>query len=189
MGRSLSCLYSISPVNKKLQSSACSYLFAFLCGFDINLGSLLKGLPENMSDQRFTSNLHGDHVPGSLQDCLWSGELTANVVFGQLNRLSRELLRLVSLVTVSQIFTKLLWSQAKLLCQTIYMNNDQTKRCKHGKKRIPWHWDCGAQDIRGNWPRPTLWQILYISLRDASLRSGPFCSSSSISNSSSSPKE
>lgn len=90
-----------------------------------------------MSDQRFTSNLHGDHVPGSLQDCLWSGELTANVVFGQLNRLSRELLRLVPLVTVSQIFSKLLWSQAKLLCQAIYMINDQTKSYKHGKKEYP----------------------------------------------------
>lgn len=77
-----------------------------------------------MSDQRFTSNLHGDHVPSSLQDCLWSGELTADVVFGQLNRLGWELLCLVSLVTVSQIFSKLLWSQAKLLCQAIYAINN-----------------------------------------------------------------
>lgn len=63
-----------------------------------------------MSDQRFTSNLHGDHVPGSFQHCLRSRELTANIIFGQLYRLSWELLCLVTLVTVSQIFSKLLWS-------------------------------------------------------------------------------
>lgn len=120
-------LSNILLVSSQEQSSACSYLFAFLCGFDVDLSSLLKGLAENVSDQRFTSDLHGDHVPGSLQDCLWSGKLTANVVFGKLNGLSWELLRLVSLVTVSQIFSKLLWSQTKLLCQAIYTINDQKK--------------------------------------------------------------
>lgn len=88
----------------------CPYLFALLCRLDVDLGPLLKGLPENMSDQRFTSNLHGHHVPCSLQHCLGSGKLTANIVFGQLYGLGRELLRLVTLVTVSQIFSKLLWS-------------------------------------------------------------------------------
>lgn len=86
------------------------YLFALFCRFDVNLGSLLKGLSENMSDQRFPSNLHGYHIPSSLQHCLWSRELTANVIFGQLYGLSRELLCLVTLVTVPQIFSKLLWS-------------------------------------------------------------------------------
>lgn len=63
-----------------------------------------------MSDQRFTSNLHSDHVPGSFQHGFRRGELTAHVIFGQLNGLSWELLCLVTLVTVSQILSKLLWS-------------------------------------------------------------------------------
>lgn len=88
----------------------CPYLFALLRGLDVDLGPLLKGLSENMSDQRFTSNLHGHHVPGTFQHCLRSGELTANIIFSQLYGLSWELLRLVTLVTVSQIFSKLLWS-------------------------------------------------------------------------------
>lgn len=88
----------------------CPYLFALLRRLDVNLGPLLKGLSENMSDQRFTSNLHGHHVPCSFQYSFRSGELTANIVFGQLYRFSRELLCLVTLVTVSQIFSKLLWS-------------------------------------------------------------------------------
>lgn len=117
------------------QSSVCSYLFAFLRGFDVNLSPLLEGLPENMSDQRLASDLHGDHVPGSLQDRLWGGELAANIVFGQLDGLGRELLRLVPLVTVSQIFSKLLWSQAKLLCQAVYVNDDQTKSDEHGEEK------------------------------------------------------
>lgn len=63
-----------------------------------------------MSDQRLTGNLHGDHVPGSFQHGLRGGELTANIIFSQLYRLSRELLCLVTLVAVSQIFSKLLRS-------------------------------------------------------------------------------
>lgn len=122
----------IPPANNKL---TISYLFAFLRGFDVDLSSLLEGLPENVSDQRLASDLHGDHVPGSLQDRLWGGELTANVVFGQLDGLGRELLRLVPLVTVSQIFSKLLWSQAKLLCQAVYVNDDQTKSDEHGEEK------------------------------------------------------
>lgn len=87
-----------------------SYLFALLCRLNVDLGPLLKGLSENMSDQRFTGELHGHHVPGSFQHGLRIAELTADIIFGQLYRLSRELLRLVTLVTVSQIFSKLLWS-------------------------------------------------------------------------------
>ena len=88
----------------------CLYLFALLGRLDVDLGPLLKGLSENVSDQRFSSNLHGHHVPGPFQHSLRSAELTADVIFGQLYRLSWELFCLVTLVTVSQIFSKLLWS-------------------------------------------------------------------------------
>ena len=88
----------------------CPNLFPLLCGLDVDLGPLLKGLSEDMSDQRFTGNLHGHHVPGSFQHGLRRAELTAHVVFGQLYGLGRELLRLVTLVTVTQILSKLLWS-------------------------------------------------------------------------------
>lgn len=88
----------------------CPHLSALLGRLDIDLGPLLKGLSENMSDQRLSSNLHGHHVPGPFKHGLRSAELTANVIFGQLYRLSRELLCLVTLITVSQIFSKLLWS-------------------------------------------------------------------------------
>lgn len=113
---------------------ACSYLFTLLGGLDIDLGPLLKGLPENVSDQRFPSNLHGDHVPGSFQHCLWSGELTTNIIFGQLYRLSRELFSFMTLVTVSQIFSKLLWGQAKLFGQAVYSEGKQ-KREDEVRKR------------------------------------------------------
>lgn len=72
-----------------------------------------------MSDQRFPSDLHGYHVPSSFQHCLWCRELTTNIIFGKFYRLSGELLRLVTLVTVPQIFSKLLWSQTKLFSQAI----------------------------------------------------------------------
>lgn len=88
----------------------CPYLLALLCRFDVDLSPLLKGLSENMSDQRFPSNLHGHHVPGSFQHCFGSGELAANIIFGQFYRLGRELLCFVTLVTVSQIFSELLRS-------------------------------------------------------------------------------
>ena len=45
--------------------------------------------------------------------------LPADVVFGQLHGLCRELLSLVALVAVPQILPKLLWSQAKLFGQPI----------------------------------------------------------------------
>lgn len=91
-------------------SAGCPYLLALLRRLDVDLCPLLKGLSEHVSNQRFTSNLHGHHVPGSFQHCLGSGELTANIIFGQLYRLSWELLCFVTLVTVSQILSELLWS-------------------------------------------------------------------------------
>lgn len=118
----------IHSANQQIISSACSYLFSFLRRFSVDLGPLLKSLSENMSDQRFTSDLHGNHVPSSFQHCLWSGELTANVIFSQLNRLCWELLCLVPLVTVSEIFPKLLWSQAKLFSQAIYKKGNKKKK-------------------------------------------------------------
>lgn len=117
----------MSPSFRELHL-VCSYLFTLLGGLDIDLGPLLKGLPENMSDQRFPSNLHGDHVPGSFQHCLGSGELTTNIIFGQLYGLSRELFSLMTLVTVSQIFSKLLWGQAKLFGQAVY--SEETRKGK-----------------------------------------------------------
>lgn len=99
--------------------SKCLYLFALFGGFDVDLGPFLEGLPEDMSDKRLTGNLHGHHVPGSFQHGLGSAELTANIVLGELHGLSRELLCLVTLVAVSQIFSKLLWGQSKLFGQTI----------------------------------------------------------------------
>lgn len=90
--------------------TVCPYLLALLRRLDIDLCPLLKRLSEHVSNQRFPSDLHGHHVPGSFQHCLGSGELTANIIFGQLHRLSWELLRFVTLVTVSQILSELLWS-------------------------------------------------------------------------------
>lgn len=45
--------------------------------------------------------------------------LPAHIVLGQLQRLCRELLSFVPLITVSQVFSKLLWGQTKLLGKTI----------------------------------------------------------------------
>lgn len=88
----------------------CPYLFALLCRLDVDLGPLLKRLSENVSDQRLASNLHGHHVPGSFQHGLRRAELAADIIFGELHGLGRELLGFVTLVTVSQILSKLLWS-------------------------------------------------------------------------------
>ena len=58
------------------EHNICLYLSALLGRLDVDLGSLLEGLSEDMSDQRFTGNLHGHHVPGPFKHCLGSGELT-----------------------------------------------------------------------------------------------------------------
>lgn len=101
------------------RSQTVTHLFAFLCGLDVDLSSFLEGLSENVSNQRFTGDLHGHHVPGSFQYSLRSGELATHIIFGQFHWLSRELLSLVTLVAVSQIFSKLFWSQSKLFGQAI----------------------------------------------------------------------
>lgn len=102
---------------------ACIYLFPLLGWLDVDLGSFLEGLPENVPDQRLPGDLHGHHVPGAFQHGFGCGELAANVVLGQLDWLSGELLRLVTLVAVSQILSKLLWCQAKLFRQAVYCGN------------------------------------------------------------------
>lgn len=104
--------------------SACIYLFPLLGGLGVDLSSFLEGLPENMPDQRLTGDLHGHHVPGAFQHGFGCGELTANIVLGQFHGLGRELLRLVTLVAVSQILSKLLWCQAKLFCEAIYSGKE-----------------------------------------------------------------
>lgn len=43
------------------------YLLSFLGGIDVDLGSLLEGLSEDVSDQRLPGNLHGHHVTSPLQ--------------------------------------------------------------------------------------------------------------------------
>lgn len=108
--------------------SAGFYLFPLLGGFDVDLGSFLEGLPENVPDQRLPGDLHGHHVPGSFQHGFRGGELAANVVLGQLDGLGGELLRLVTLVAVPQIFSKLLWSQAKLFGQAVYSGGGKRRR-------------------------------------------------------------
>lgn len=94
-------------------------LFALLGGLDVDLGPLLEGLAQHVSDQRLAGDLHGHHVARALQDGLRSGELAAHVVFGQFHGLGGELLRLVPLVAVSQVLAKLLGRQAKLFGQAV----------------------------------------------------------------------
>lgn len=66
-----------------------------------------------------------------------------HIVLGQLQGLCRELLCLVTLVTVSEILSKLLRCQTKLFSQAIYGENKQTKhRIKKQKSHKWWEGYC-----------------------------------------------
>lgn len=62
------CIYAF--INRKklidLMPSKGPYLLALLSGLDVDLGPFLEGLSQDMSDQRFTGNLHGHHVACAL---------------------------------------------------------------------------------------------------------------------------
>lgn len=124
-----------------------AHLSTFLGGGYIEFGSLLEGLPQHLSDEGLSGNLQGYHVAGTFQHSFWRRELAmgktwqlqddsvwpsgpsscqllvaclpANVILGQLQRLCRELLCLMPLVAVPEVFPELLRSKPELFGQTI----------------------------------------------------------------------
>lgn len=56
---------------------ACSYLLALFSGLDVDLGPLLEGLPQDVSDQGLAGDLHSHHVACTFQNFLRGSELAA----------------------------------------------------------------------------------------------------------------
>lgn len=106
-------------------------------------------MSQHLSDKRLSGNLQCNHVSGTFKHSFWCRELAvgttvelqdegvsvsrshpscwstaacppANIIFGQFQRLCRELLCLVPLVAVTEVLPKLLRCEAKLFGQAIY---------------------------------------------------------------------
>ena len=54
------------------------YLLSLLGGLDVDLGSLLERLSEDVSDQRLPGNLHRNHITGPLQHHLRAVKLATH---------------------------------------------------------------------------------------------------------------
>ena len=85
------------------------YLLSFFRRCNVNLSSFTEYLPNALSHERITCDLHGYHVTRTLQDCIGCWEHTREMLLGRLARLHGILFGLMSLIIIAQVLTELFW--------------------------------------------------------------------------------
>ena len=85
------------------------YLLSFFGRCNVNLSSFTEYLPNALSHERITCDLHGYHVARTLQDCIGCREHTREMLLGSLARLHRILFGLMSLIIIAQVLPELFW--------------------------------------------------------------------------------